>query len=301
LGPRARSVAPTRVRDRSTGQIFDERVFGGSALNFLYETRAGRLLTDRVLARELPHWIYGWLQRRPASREKVPEFVRSLGIDASEAERPLDDYRSLDDFFTRRLRPGARVFDSEPTHLCAPAEGRVLVVPEVDGLLSVKASRVGLAELLGDAALARRYAGGAAVIVRLAPADYHRFHFCDGGTAGEPRALVGRLHSVHPIALGAGAPSLRNRRAVTVLDSDRFGSLALVEVGALCVGTIEQSFAPGRVERGQEKGLFRFGGSTVVLLAEPGRVRLDEDLEVASAEGLETLVRVGTRIGVSAS
>jgi phosphatidylserine decarboxylase len=173
----------------------------------------------------------------------------------------------------------------------------VLVFPRIEvGCLRVKGAEVTVDELLGGTET-ERYRDGAAMVVRLAPADYHRFHFPDAGEAGPSRAIGGRLHSVHPIALAAGAPSLRNKRSVTLLATARFGTIALIEVGALCVGTIVQTYRPGRVARGDEKGYFRFGGSTIVVLAEPGRLHFDEDLERASADGVETLVRVGSRVG----
>jgi phosphatidylserine decarboxylase len=286
----------TRVRDRASGAIFEERVFGGRALERLYGPR-GRTLTDRVLTGSLAHQLYGWWQRRPASRRRIPDFVASLGIDTSEAERPLESYASLDEFFARRLRAGARPVDPDPRHLVAPADARVLVVPRLGvDYLRVKGTQVTLAELLDSTSEAARYTEGAALVARLAPADYHRFHFPDHGVASAAKFVEGRLHSVHPIALAAGAPSLQNRRMITVLESASFGRLLLVEVGALCVGTILQTYRPGAVRRGDEKGLFRFGGSTVLVLAERGRVRFDADLVEASGAGLETLVRMGTRI-----
>jgi len=267
-------------------------VFGGGALQFLYGR--GRWLTDHVLTGSLAHRIYGSLQRTRRSRNKIRDFVSSLGIDASEAELPLEAYRSLDDFFTRRLRPGARVVERDPRRLVSPCDARVLVIPELAGAaLQVKGTSVSVEELLGDIAAAARYQRGAALVARLAPADYHRFHFPDDGTASAAQAVAGKLHSVHPIALAAGAPSLRNRRMVSVLESARFGALAIVEVGALCVGTIEQTYQPGEVVRGQEKGLFRFGGSTVIVLVERGRLRFDDDLVDSSARGLETLLHMG--------
>ena len=288
----------TRFRDRATGQIVEERVFGAKALQMLYGSRTGRFLSRQVFSHSLPNSIYGWLQRRSSSRDKIPGFVSSLGIDASEAEKPLDQYQSLDDFFIRRLKPEARPVDTHPMHLVSPADGRVLVHPRLAGQrLKVKGSEVSLAEMMGDEALARAYHGGSAIVVRLAPADYHRFHFPDEGTASPSVPIAGRLHSVHPIALESGAPSLRNKRAISRLDSKNFGRLTMVEVGALCVGTILQTYSPGFVQRGQEKGYFRFGGSTVVVFAEEGRVCLDEDLISASKEGMETQVRMGIRLG----
>lgn len=283
------------VWDRARGATFQERVFGEVTLQLLYGTGSGPLAW--LVSRPPVSRLYGWLQRRPASRARIPAFVRDLGIDAAEAELPLDRYATLDDFFTRRLRSTARPIELDPARLACPCDGRALAFARVHGELPVKGARPSLAALLGDAALARRYEHGAALVVRLAPADYHRFHFPDDGAAGAARALGGPLHSVHPIALAAGAPSFANRRAVTLLESRAFGTLALVEVGALCVGTLVQTYRPGAVRRGAEKGCFRMGGSTVVLLAEPGRLRLDADLLANSAGGMETLVRMGSGVG----
>ncbi len=285
------------IRDRRSGAVFPERVFGGDALDRLYGTAHGRLL--RRLLRTRPfNQIYGAWKRRRGSREEIPRFVESLGIDATEAELPLDRYESLDAFFERRLQPGARPVEADPSRLVAPVDARALAFPACEAL-TVKRSRVELPVLLGDAALARRFAGGAAFVFRLAPADYHRFHFPVDGVAGPSRRLPGGLESVHPIALAAGARSFENQRDVTLLETARFGTLAMVEVGALLVGTILQTYRPGAVARGAEKGTFRFGGSTVVLLAEPGRVRIDDDLISTGPDALEVLVRMGSSIGAA--
>jgi phosphatidylserine decarboxylase len=162
----------------------------------------------------------------------------------------------------------------------------------------VKNTRTTIGELLADPVLAREFADPAVLLVRLAAADYHRCHFPADGTALPPRAAGSRLHSVHPIALEAGAPSFANYRMVTRIDSDRFGPLLIVEIGALTVGSIVQTFAPSRVTRGQEKSYFRFGGSALLMLALAHSVQFDEDLIGATGRGLESRVRVGTRVAV---
>jgi phosphatidylserine decarboxylase len=254
-----------------------------------------------LLTRPVASRVYGSFQRAGRTRSKVESFARAVGIDPSDAARPLSSFESIDDFFARRLREGARPVDPEPTHLVSPADARVLVYPRLSGaLLPVKGARVPLEDLLADRVLAARYERGSAIVLRLAVADYHRFHFPDSGTAGPWREAGTRLDSVHPIALASGAPSFLNKRQVSELATERFGRIAQIEVGAICVGTIVQTYTPGPVRRGAEKGFFRFGGSTVVLVAEEGAVRFDEDLVASSGEGLETLVRVGTRIACSA-
>jgi len=290
-------MATTQYRDRSTGRLETERVFHGSVLGFLYGRRAGRLLGELLTSGSLLSRYYGWLQRRPSSKRSIPEFASSLGVAVDEAERKLDEYGSLDDFFTRKLKPGSRPIDRDANRLVSPADGRVRVFSRLrDPWLQVKGSRTRLEDLLADCALAKRYADGALLLIRLAAADYHRFHFPDSGVASKAWAVGRRLHSVHPIALDAGAPSFENQRMLTRIETSGFGELLQIEIGALTVGTIEQTFRPGPVERGQEKGFFRFGGSAIVLLAEPERIEFDEDLVRDSAAGIETLVRMGESI-----
>lgn len=289
-------MQPTLIRDRVTGALVPERVFGEAGLRAIYGQGLRARVLRRVATSDAFNLAYGLVQRLPGRRAKVAEFVERLGIDASEAERPLADYPTLDAFFTRRLRPGARPIDPAPAHLVSPADGRALAWAEV-GDLPVKGARVSVAALLGDPALAARYRGGGALVVRLAPADYHRTHWPADGVAGPPTRLGGPLHSVHPIALGAGAPSFLNRRAVTALDAPGFGRLAIVDVGALLVGRLVESYAPGPVRRGEEKGHFRMGGSTTVVLSEPGAVAWDDDLLAATRDGVESRVVLGTRVG----
>ena len=293
-----RALRTVSYRDRETGEVLVERVFGDGALDFLYGHPVGRALTDHVLASRTANRLYGLRQRGARSRTRIPAFATSLGIDTSEAEKSIGSYASLDDFLTRLLKPGARPIDRAPSHLVSPADGRALAWDRLEGAcLSVKGSQLSLRDLLADAASPLELGDACALVVRLAPADYHRVHFPEGGIATGPRFAGSRLHSVHPIALEAGAPSFANHRIVSRFESDAFGLLALVDVGALLVGTIVETYRPGRVARGEEKAYFRFGGSTVVLLARRDRLALDEDLLEATSAGIESKVRMGTRIG----
>src|SRR5215471_3270594 len=115
--PHSAAMAVIQYRDRRTGRLEPERVFHGETLAFLYENRAGRVLASVLTANALFSRGYGWLQRRPASRRKIPRFISGLGVDAGEAERPPGEYASLDEFFTRRLKPGSRPIDQDPDRL----------------------------------------------------------------------------------------------------------------------------------------------------------------------------------------
>jgi phosphatidylserine decarboxylase len=289
-------------RDRRTGALLTERVYAAEQLEYLYGDPVGKRLLEHVLTRRSFSRLYGVLKRRRGSQKKIREFIDTLGVDATEIEKPLDAYASLDEFFSRRLRPGARPLDDHPAHLLAPCDGRALAWPCLGGReLIVKRTRTTIPELVGDPAAAAEFADPAVLLVRLAAADYHRCHFPADGTASPARAAGTRLHSVHPIALETGAPSFLNYRMATRLDTAAFGPLLIVEVGALTVGSIVQTFTPGTVARGQEKSYFRFGGSALLMLAQASRIRFDDDLIQATTDGVESQVRVGTRVAISRS
>ncbi len=285
-------------RDRQSGALLRERVYAADQLEYLYGTPTGRLLLEAVSRRTFS-WLYGFTKRSRRSREQIRQFIDTLEVDTSELEKAVGAYESLDEFFSRRLTPGARPIDSNPDHLLSPCDGRALAWQSLgDRELAVKNSRTTIAALLAEPALAMEFADPAVLLVRLAAADYHRCHFPTDGTASAPRVAGSRLHSVHPIALEAGAPSFANYRVVTRIDSDRFGPLLIVEVGALTVGSIVQTFASSHVTRGQEKSYFRFGGSALVMLALARHIQFDDDLIHATGMGLESRVRVGTRVAV---
>jgi phosphatidylserine decarboxylase len=287
-------------RDRQSGRLVPESIPAEAALRWFYQSRLGYLLTLFCARRASFCRLCGWWQERPSSCRRINPFAARYGIDLDEVEFPPDQYPSFNAFFARRLKPGARPFVQAPEVLCAPADGKVLVHPCLGegALLPVKGACVPVAQILGSEEEARPYAGGAALVVRLAPYDYHRFHFPDSGRAGPARHLGRKYHSVNPLALER-VPRIfaLNWRALAFVDSDHFGRVAYVEVGAFAVGSVVQTYAPGPVARGQEKGYFQFGGSTLVLFFEAGRVVFDEDLVSDSAQGLEVHVRTGSRIG----
>ena len=295
-------VRLVRTVNRETGQIQEEAVPSGDSLHRLYHSTVGTILTESLLKRRWVSTLYGRLKDRRGSRKEIEAFARSVGIDPDEAEKPLAEYRTLNEFFARRLKPGTRPIDPDPEILISPADCQLLVYPaaEGDAVVPLKGSPWNIGEILADPDLAGRYEGGPVAVLRLAPRNYHRFHFVDAGTPGPTRTIRGPLHSVSPLALSSGKQILaRNKRDITPLRSRGFGDLAHVDVGAMMVGKIVQTHEPGLpVARGDEKGYFSFGGSSIVLLFEPGRVRFDDDLVGWSAQGLETCVRFGERIGV---
>jgi phosphatidylserine decarboxylase len=291
---------PVTFIDRRSGETVTEKVMAESFMRWLYGHPSGRPLRS-LLHRPFVSAAMGRWRERPTSAAAIRRFAREASIDLSEARDPIDSYATLNAFFARHLKPGARPIDADPDRLISLGDGRLLVFPHIDrgSFVPVKGADVRIGRLLGDEGLAERYEGGSALILRLAPGDYHRFHFVADGL---PSASVDRGHrydTVNPIGLATGLPILtENRRAVSTLETERFGTVATVEVGAMMVGSIVQTYTPGSpVSRGQEKGYFQFGGSTVIQLFEPGRVHFDEDLLQASRAAMEMRVRFGERIG----
>ncbi len=299
------SAEPIVFFNRRTGQLETERIYGEAWLRWIYGNPLGRLSLAAVVRRAWFSAWYGWRMNRPVSANRVLPFVVDYDLDAEEFTRPATAYRTFNEFFYRTLRPGARPLAPGAEVAVLPADGRHLAYQDVDAAdgFYIKGKKFTLAALLGSDELAREFAGGSMLISRLCPVDYHRFHFPVAGTPGESRLINGWLYSVSPLALRLNPGYLvENKRMVTLIDSERFGRVAQLEVGATMVGAILQSYVPGRaVAKGDEKGLFAFGGSCVITLFARGRIVFDRDLVEHSAQQREVYARMGERLGVAPS
>lgn len=278
-----------------------EKVYGDKFLRWTYGTLGGRIALATMVKRAwFSHW-YGWRMDRASSAEKVQPFVEEYELDPAEFRLPVSEFKSFNEFFYRQLKPEARPIDPESESVVFPADGRHLCIPDIsrsEGLF-VKGETFRLPELLGDSQLAKRYASGSLVLSRLCPVDYHRFHFPVAGTPSESQLLNGPLFSVNPIALAQNIQILsKNKRCLTRLQTEHFGEVLLLEIGATCVGGICQTYSENTdVLKGSEKGYFKFGGSSIMTIFEPGRVRFEEDLLHNSQQHLELYARVGDRMG----
>jgi phosphatidylserine decarboxylase len=295
-------AAPIRYYDRYEKAHKTEQIYGEGWLRFAYENPAGLFFVWMLAKRA---WFSQWYGRKMTKRVSALEiipFITNYGLNVDEFAKSPFDYKTFNEFFYRALKPGARPIAPGDGVAVLPADGRHLVFPDVDAATGfyVKGATFSLAELLGDAGLAEKFAGGAMLISRLCPVDYHRFHFPIAGTPDESRLIKGWLYSVSPVALRRRLRYLvENKRMVTLIETATFGTVAMVEVGATNVGSIQQSFVPGRaVQKGEEKGLFAFGGSCVITIFQRGRIRFDDDLVTHSAQYLETYARMGDRLGV---
>jgi phosphatidylserine decarboxylase len=294
---------PIRYFDRYARTVKTEQVFGEKWLRYAYENPSGRFFVWLLARRAIFSQWYGRKMNQRASALRVLPFIAKYGLDVDEFAKSPFDYKTFNEFFYRALKPEARPIAAGENVAVFPADGRHLVFPDLQaaGGFYVKGATFSFAELLGDAATAERFAGGGMVISRLCPVDYHRFHFPVAGTAGEPRLVNGWLYSVSPIALRRRVNYLiENKREVTLVESPPFGTVGVIEVGATNVGSIQQSFVPGRsVAKGEEKGLFAFGGSCVITIFQRGRIVFDADVVAQSAQQIETYARMGDRLGVT--
>jgi phosphatidylserine decarboxylase len=284
-------------REKETEET--EQVYGDAAIRWLYNTLPGQKLADWVLSTRLPSQAYGTFQQSPLSRRKIAPFIKEFSIPMEEFEDP--GYKSFNDFFIRKFKPGMREFAREPGRMPAFAEARYFAWDKVspEHTFPVKGQFMTAEALLDDASKARDFKGGPLVLARLCPVDYHRYHYPDGGVTLEHYRVPGKLHSVNPLALKyKGEIFATNERHVSILQTRNFGKLAYIEVGALCVGKIVQSHPWDKpFARGEEKGYFLFGGSTVIVLGEPGAWRPDQDILDQTAHHRETYIKLGDAIG----
>jgi phosphatidylserine decarboxylase len=290
-----------RFYNRRTQCVETEKVYGEGFLRWIYGSISGRIALQAVAKRAFFSRWYGWRMDRPASRAKIAPFIREFGVDVGEFADPPESFRTFNEFFYRKLKPGARPIAGEAKTAVFPADGRHLGFADVSRMegIFVKGEVFSLGELLRDTELAVRFQRGSMILSRLCPVDYHRYHFPVGGLATEPQLINGWLYSVSPIALRRNIRIFtENKRALTRIESPEFGTVLMLEIGATNVGSFAYTFTPNtRVAKGAEKGYFRFGGSSTITLFEPGRIRLSADLLAQTAERRELYARMGEPLG----
>ncbi len=281
------------VLDRSGKQV-SESASQASFLQFLYRRPVGRALLRLLRARWISRLVGAYMDS-PLSAGRAKRAIRDWNIDLSQYEQT--SFRSYNAFFTRKRKATIPALCSETDAFLSPADARLTVVPLQEGTaFPVKQAPYTVGELLGNNAEAVRFTGGYAFVFRLSVEDYHRYAYPDDGRELSHWFLQGTLHTVNPIALERLPVFHRNCREVTLLECTHCGVLAFVEVGAMLVGRIVNHHREA-FSRGEEKGYFAFGGSTVVILTTPNSVLPDEDLLQNSLSGIETYVHSGEQVG----
>ena len=263
----------------------------------LYGNTLGRVLLKTLTAPCISRAAGSFMDSR-ASKLLIKPFIKRSGIDTS--QYVMCGFRSYNDFFTRRIKTGKRPVDIEADHLISPCDSK-LTAHKIsrNSIFRIKGSRYRVSDLLQNEFLANRFCGGYCLIFRLEVDDYHRYCYIDNGTKTDNTYIAGELHTVNPIALERYNIYKRNCREYTVLHTENFGDVVQIEVGAMMVGRIVNNHGEASFRRGEEKGRFEFGGSTVVMLFGKDSIVLDNDILRNSAEGIETVVKLGEKIGRS--
>lgn len=289
--------APIRYYERESGLLKTEKVASEKWLLWLYYNPVGEATLWTLAKRKVISDIYGKRMDNPSSVKKIQAFVDELDIDMSDVQK--QEFTSFNDFFTRKLKNNARPVDTNSTVAVSPADGKILAYANISNSdFIIKGHRFDILSFLNDAGLAQKYLDGSMVIIRLAPFDYHRFHFPLSGNVSPFTRINGDYYSVNPLALRKKAEIFcLNKREYNIITNPLYGDVVMAEVGATMVGSIVQTYKGSIVKKGEEKGYFKFGGSTVVLVFEKNKIRIDTDLLINTLKGHETEIKAGERIG----
>ncbi len=265
-------------------------------LEFLYDTVFGRCIL-KVLTMPMLSEIVGKFMDSELSKPLIKPFIRKNNINLSEYY--TDNIKSYNDFFTRKIRPEMRKIDKNPESLISPCDSKLSVYNiNPDSVFRIKGSDYSIYDMIKNPELAKKFEGGICLIFRLEVTDYHRYCYFDSGRKSNNVHIRGVLHTVNPIAFRRYNVYKQNSREYTLLHTENFGDAVQIEVGAMMVGKIQNHHGKCRFSRGQEKGMFLFGGSTIVLLLQKDKALIDDDIVRNTKNGFETIVKYGEKIGL---
>ncbi|RWA09534.1 hypothetical protein EKO27_g5588 [Xylaria grammica] len=305
------TASQAQRNDRLTGQINEEKmsVYVRLGIRLLYKGLKSRDMENKRIRKLLKGMSIkqGRKYDDPASKSQIEPFIAFHRLDMSEVLLPVEEFKSFNEFFYRALKPGARPCSApeNPHIIVSPADCRSVVFNSIDSATNIwiKGREFSIKRLLGDAYPedASRYENGSLGIFRLAPQDYHRFHIPVDGTLRKPKLIEGEYYTVNPMAIRSALDVYgENVRVICPIDSEQHGRVMVICVGAMMVGSTVITRQEGEhVKRAEELGYFKFGGSTIVVLFEPGKMIYDDDLVDNSNGALETLIRAGMSVGHS--
>ena len=282
------------VRNRK-GEVISGSQKQDTSLNFLYGSFYGRLIL-KLLTRPFISKIVGSYMNSKRSCKMIDGFIQKQNIDMSQFEDR--EFSSYNDFFTRKIKPEKRPIDFYKNSFISPCDSKLSAYRiNKDSVFSIKDSLYSVSDILDGNEKANEFLNGWCLIFRLAVDDYHRYCYFDNGTKDKNVFVKGELHTVKPIALSRYNIYKRNCREYTFLQTENFGEVCQIEVGAMMVGKIKNHHQTYSFKRGEEKGLFEFGGSTIVLLIKDSKVNIDPDIIENTKNSIETVVKFGEKIG----
>lgn len=276
------------------GNVITSGESQNNLLKKLYGTFLGRCALKVLVCRFVSN-IGGWYMSSGLSKRRINSFVKANQIDMSQYEKR--DYVSYNDFFTRKILDGKRPFLIDDNVLISPADSKLSCYKiNTDSHFTIKNTVYSLTDLLNDEKLANEYLNGYCMIFRLTVDDYHRYSFIDDGKIIKSKYIPGKFHTVNPIANDYYPIYKQNSRNYTVIESKNFGVMIQMEVGAMMVGKIVNHNKKYCL-KGEEKGYFEFGGSTVIILLKENQAVIDNDILENTKKDKETVVKLGETIG----
>ena len=286
--------------NRQTGKTEVETPPGEVFLKMLYNNPFGKMAFLPLVRRKFLSDWYGKQMSKASSVSKIPKFVDNLNIDINEAEKSINDFTSFNDFFYRKLKPNARPIGDG---FVSPGDGKLLAFENISDVHNffIKGRKFTLKEFLKDEQLAASFSNASLLILRLAPNDYHRYHFPYEGTPTSMTKIKGNYLSVSPYALVSNFTKVfcENKREYCILKTTDKGNILIAPVGATMVGSIIETYYPDqKINKGDEMGYFAFGGSTVVLLVDKDKITIDQDILDNTKNKIETFVKMGEKIGI---
>ena len=289
--------------DRCKSDFETEKVYGDKWLRFIYHNPVGRLSLWLLVKRKIFSKWYGWRMNRHSSAKKIIPFINNFKLDETEFLDKVSSFKSFNEFFYRKLKPESRPINRESGSVVFPADGRHLAIENISSSSQVyaKGQFFNLEKLLNSADLSKKYANGDLIISRLCPTDYHRFHFPVSGKLSEIQLIDGYLKSVNPIALRKNLGIFwENKRYLTKIENPDLGEVIVVLIGATCVGSVHISAEIHKhYSIGDELGYFSFGGSCLITLFQPDKIKIDKELAKITNDGYEIYAKFGDRMAKS--
>ena len=282
-----------KMVDRKTKKEYELKY--SKSVTFLYQNIFGRvvlkLLNNRLMANIVAKYMNSKL-----SIKRIQKTIKENKIDMNNFQQ--EDWPSFNAFFIRKKKN--LNFDMDKNHFVSPCDSKLLAIKlNKDSMFDIKGSIYTLKDIIKED-LSKEYQNGYALIFRLEVGDYHRYHFIDDGTKEDYKFIKGCLHTVQPIAYNKYKIFHKNCREYTTLHTKNFGDIIEVEVGAMMIGKITNNKSITSFKKGDEKGYFEFGGSTIILFVKDKQVILDNDILFNSSLGKETIVACGEKIGIKA-
>lgn len=280
------------VRDRNSKKNII--IESSKALNFFYDTFIGRMLLKPFISKSFSNLMAKYMNSK-YSLKRVDKFINKNDINVYEYSK--QKYTSYNDFFIRKVVASKRPINANKDAFISPCDSKLSVYLINDDLtLKIKNSYYSI-DTLVDKNIMNEYLGGYALVFRLSTDNYHRYCYIDSGSKDKNIRIEGVFHTVQPIALKHYNFYKTNTREYTILNTNNFGKVIEVEVGAMGVGKIVNNHQEYKFKKGEEKGYFEFGGSTIVLLVKKDIINIDQDIYDNSLLDIETNVKYGEKIG----